>query len=110
MAREPTAVGLARGHSGFATPLAGGEARWHNAADAGPAVARGGPMRTFKDELLAWAAALPDDATLEDVADFVAVRRGVEAGLRDAEGGRTISHEDVKRRVDAWLTSSGPAV
>ena len=47
---------------------------------------------------------LPDDCTLDDVLYHLYVIQSIESGLADAEAGRTISHEEVKRRLrDKWL-------
>ncbi|MFN8635541.1 MAG: hypothetical protein U0893_16970 [Chloroflexota bacterium] len=50
---------------------------------------------------------LPEDATLEDIVYAVYVRLKIEQGLRDAEAGDTISHEDMKRNIAAWRESLG---
>lgn len=49
--------------------------------------------------------ALPDDASTADIMYTMYVRFQIERGLRDIEAGNTISHEDVKREIDAWLRS-----
>lgn len=47
---------------------------------------------------------LPDDCTLEDVQYHLYVLEKIELGLADVEAGRTISHEEVARRLrDKWL-------
>ena len=47
---------------------------------------------------------LPDDCTLEDILYHLYVLQAVEAGLADAEAGRTVSHEEVKERLRRrWL-------
>jgi hypothetical protein len=66
-------------------------------------------VQTFKQELLAWAAKLPEDCDLADVEQFVYVRREVNAGIADVEAGRVVSQEDVKRESAEWLKSFGPA-
>jgi hypothetical protein len=66
-------------------------------------------MRTFKEELLAWAQNLPDDCDLTDVEYFVYVRRKVEQGLADVAAGRVVSHEEVERQSAEWLKSYRPA-
>jgi len=66
-------------------------------------------VRTFKEELLAWANNLADDCDLTDVEYFVYVRRQVDRGLADMEAGRVVSHEEAKRESAEWLKSSGRA-
>jgi predicted transcriptional regulator len=51
---------------------------------------------------------LPDDASLDDVMYAIYVRTKIEQGLRDAEAGNTVSHEDVMHEIDEWLRSAGP--
>jgi hypothetical protein len=66
-------------------------------------------VRTFKEELLAWANNLPDDCDLTDVEYFVYVRRQVERGLADIAAGRVVSQEEAERESAEWLKSYGRA-
>lgn len=50
---------------------------------------------------------LPDDCSLEDVLYHVYVLDAVGRGRADAEGGRTMSHEDVARELRRkWLVGA----
>lgn len=42
--------------------------------------------------------ALPDDSTWEDVMYRIYVRQRIEAGLHDAEAGKVVSVDEVRRR------------
>lgn len=42
---------------------------------------------------------LPDDCSIEDVLYHLYVVQQVELGLRDADAGRLISHDEVARRL-----------
>jgi predicted transcriptional regulator len=42
---------------------------------------------------------LPDQATWDDIRYALYVKQKIEAGLKAADEGRTISHEKVKRRL-----------
>ena len=42
---------------------------------------------------------LPEDATVEDAMDRLYFLAKVEEGLRQAEAGETVSHEEAKRRI-----------
>ena len=42
---------------------------------------------------------LPDDATIEDAMDRLYFLAKVEEGLRQAEAGQTLSHEEAKQRI-----------
>jgi len=41
---------------------------------------------------------LPPDATIEDIMERLIFLAKVERGIEDVEAGKTISHEEVKRR------------
>ena len=41
---------------------------------------------------------LPEDADWDDVMYKIYVRQSIEKGLKDSEAGRTISHEEIKRK------------
>ncbi len=53
---------------------------------------------TVKEEVRRLADRLPDEATWEDVEYEIYVRRQIEAGLKDSREGRTIPHEEIRRR------------
>lgn len=53
------------------------------------------PARTAKQLALAAVERLPDDATVEDAMERLAFLADIEAGLADADAGRTVSHEEV---------------
>ncbi|MBO0698934.1 MAG: hypothetical protein J2P46_11110 [Zavarzinella sp.] len=50
---------------------------------------------------------LPDDASIEDIRYEVETILGILEGLRDADEGRTHSHEEVMEDVRKWLQKSG---
>ncbi|MEX0660848.1 MAG: hypothetical protein WD137_03615 [Balneolaceae bacterium] len=41
---------------------------------------------------------LPEDANWDDVMYKIYVRQSIEQGLQDSEAGRTISHEEIKKK------------
>ena len=47
---------------------------------------------------------LPELASLEEIAEEVAVLAAIQKGERDADAGRTVSHEDVKKRLSSWIS------
>ena len=47
---------------------------------------------------------LPEDASLEVIAERVEFLAAVRKGLHQIEQGKTVSHEDVKRQLASWLT------
>jgi len=54
---------------------------------------------TTKERVLEAVQQLPADATVEQVMERLYFIAKVEEGLRQAEAGKTVSHEDVKRRL-----------
>jgi predicted transcriptional regulator len=52
-------------------------------------------MNDVKDAVLELARQLPQECTWDEVMYRVFVRQKIDAGLKDADAGRTISHEDV---------------
>jgi hypothetical protein len=47
---------------------------------------------------------LPDDASLEIIAERIELLAAVRKGLDQIERGATIPHEEVKRQLAAWLS------
>ena len=60
-------------------------------------------MKTAKDQVRELLENVPDDASLEDIQYHLYVRQKIEKGLNAAEDGRTLSHEEVVRRMARWL-------
>lgn len=54
---------------------------------------------TTKERVLEAVQKLPADATVEQAMERLYFLAKVEEGLRQAETGKTVSHEDVKRRL-----------
>jgi len=44
----------------------------------------------------------PDDSSYDEILRELAFARMVQRGLADSDAGRTLSDEDVKRKIDAW--------
>lgn len=60
------------------------------------------PEQTDKQRILEILQRQPDDASYEELLRELAFERMIERGLADAEAGRTISHEEMARRIAAW--------
>lgn len=54
---------------------------------------------TVREDTRKLAERLPDDATWDDVLYEIYVRQSIEAGLKDADAGNTMSSEEVRRRL-----------
>jgi len=59
-------------------------------------------MSTVKDRMTKVILNQPDDASYEEIFRELAFDKMIENGLRDSKEGRTISNEEMKRRMDAW--------
>ena len=46
---------------------------------------------------------LPDEASLEEIAERVDFLAAIQRGLDQLDRGESIPHEEVKRRLAAWL-------
>jgi predicted transcriptional regulator len=56
-------------------------------------------INTTKDKVLEAVEKLPFDATIEDAMERLFFLAKVERGIEDAEAGKTLSHEEAKRRL-----------
>lgn len=52
-----------------------------------------------KERVLEAVRDLPDDATVEDAMERLYFLAKVDEGLRQAEAGETVNHEEAKRRI-----------
>ena len=59
-------------------------------------------MASPKQVFLEAVQALPDDASFEDIEYHLYVRARIEEGLRAADEGRVVPHEEVKLRMAEW--------
>jgi predicted transcriptional regulator len=47
---------------------------------------------------------LPEQASFEEIAEEVAILAGIRRGEKDADAGRTIPHDEVKKRLQTWIS------
>ena len=59
-------------------------------------------MSTDKEEATKLLESLPDDASFDEILRELAFARMIERGLADSDEGRTISHEELGKRIDSW--------
>ena len=55
-----------------------------------------------KDQIRKLLEEQPDDSPYDEILRELAFHRMIERGLADAEAGRTVSHEEMRRRIDSW--------
>ena len=48
---------------------------------------------------------LPDEATLEEIAERIEFLAAIQKGIDQLDRGEGISHEEVKRQLARWLAS-----
>jgi predicted transcriptional regulator len=65
-------------------------------------------MRSARQELLELLERLPDDSPMDSLLAEMHFKASVLRGLEQAERGEGMSHDEVKERLRAWRTSSGP--
>ena len=59
-------------------------------------------MSTAKDDLTRIVQAQPEDSSPEEIVRELALHVMVERGLADSDAKRTISNEDMARRIRSW--------
>jgi predicted transcriptional regulator len=58
-----------------------------------------------KQAVLKAVRALPDDSTIEQIAEEIAIMAAIERGEEDIAAGRTMTHEEVVKRKRPWKTT-----
>ncbi len=59
-------------------------------------------MATVKDELTKLIQDQPDDSSYDEILRELAFNLMVQRGLKDSDEGRTISNEEMGRRIRSW--------
>ena len=59
--------------------------------------------QSAKEVVLELVERLDEDVTFEDIIYELHALQKIERGLRDAEAGRTVSHDETKDRLGQWL-------
>ncbi len=59
---------------------------------------------TVKEQVLEMIRKLPDDSTVSDIMAELYFRQKVDEGLREAEEGDTLEHDEVRQRMGRWLS------
>jgi predicted transcriptional regulator len=47
---------------------------------------------------------MPEETTLDDIAEEMLMLAAIRKGEADADAGRVISHEEMKKRIASWNT------
>lgn len=59
-------------------------------------------MSDVKERMIEVIQEQPEDSSYEEILKELALVQMVDRGLRDSRDGKTISNEDMKRRIDGW--------
>jgi hypothetical protein len=59
-------------------------------------------MSPVKEQLIRFIEEQPDDSSPEDILRGLAFATMVERGIADSDAGRTISNEEMGRRIESW--------
>ena len=60
---------------------------------------------TEKEIVLETIRALPDDCTLDEIAERIKFMAAVQKGLDELDSGEGIPHEELKKQLASWLIS-----
>ena len=55
-----------------------------------------------KDKMIRLIEQQPENSSYDDILRELAFGRMIERGLADADAGRTIPHEEMKRTIESW--------
>jgi predicted transcriptional regulator len=47
---------------------------------------------------------LPELVSIEEIAEEVAILAAIQKGERDADAGRFVGHDDLKKRLESWTS------
>ncbi len=61
-----------------------------------------GTERSAKEAVVDIVSSKPEDSSYDEILQQLVFNRMVERGLGDADAGRVISDEDMKRTIDSW--------
>ena len=60
---------------------------------------------TEKEIVLETIRALPDNCSLDEIAERIEFMAAVQKGLNQLDNGEAIPHDEVKKQLASWLTS-----
>jgi predicted transcriptional regulator len=60
-------------------------------------------MSTAKEQITELVQKQPDDSSYDEIIRELAFDLMVQRGLKDSDAGRTITNEEMERRINTWL-------
>lgn len=61
-------------------------------------------MIGVKQEVIKMIQTLPDEVTVDDIMAELYFKSQVDAGLKELDEGKGLSHEEVEKRMSKWLS------
>lgn len=61
-------------------------------------------MEGIKGQVIHLIQELPDNVSIDDIMAELHFKLHVDSGLKELDGGKGISHKDIERRMDKWLS------
>jgi len=61
-------------------------------------------MEGIKEQVIKMIQNLPDEVSLDDIMAELYFKLQVDAGLKELDEGKGITHEEVEKRMSKWLT------
>ncbi|MEA1999436.1 MAG: hypothetical protein U9N61_08985 [Euryarchaeota archaeon] len=61
-------------------------------------------MEAVKNQVIQIIKQLPDSVTVDDIFSELYFKLQVDAGLRELDEGKGISHQEVKKRLSKWMS------
>ncbi|MEK6599886.1 MAG: hypothetical protein AABY52_06065 [Deltaproteobacteria bacterium] len=61
-------------------------------------------MLAVKQEVIRMIQSLPNEVTIDEIMAELYFKSQVDAGLKELDGGKAVSHEEVEKRMSKWLS------
>ena len=62
-------------------------------------------MSALKESVVNMVKGLPENVTLDEIMAEIYFKTQIDAGLKELDEGRGLSHEEVQKRMSRWLTA-----
>jgi predicted transcriptional regulator len=65
------------------------------------------PQPSVKEQMVQIIEAQPEDSSFDEILRELAFARMIERGLEDVDQSRTVSHEEMGRKIESWGREGG---
>ena len=59
-------------------------------------------QETAKEQMIKILEGLPDESSYDALLEELVLSRMIKRGLADVDAGRTLCHDEMRRRIDSW--------